>query len=567
MSSGGTKRKRTKLNEDDELASDVAHTPLSNAKRKKVNSTGPSPAIKTFFGSNKKKSAEQLNVVKQGKENGSDKEGEDELADEQAATPNRKKSKKDVFEVPSSPEEERSTRRSGSIRSKPTSSVKKTYSAKGMGSASKQHRILDEPAADVYDVPDSESSPERGRKSTASTVKPKAVAPSAKHSSPNTPKQGAVRQRKSDILKHAKQLSNKATREKMMAEQKSEAAETKTAMAGSSGVRRSKRADALPGSESQFKTTSAVKNTGKTVRDRFNAAEQELNLKSALTPSKSKIGRPQKSVAFQDMDEVDLGFKDLSESASAKKAAKRNTIQPSAIVPNSDDSSTAEPLEEVSKDVSDEEHSSDEDDVACDICSETHSDDANPIILCDECGNGVHMKCSKLKKVPKGTWLCSNCVPPNPDDIACGVCGNPKHTKKNPIILCETCDNGIHLDCSSLSEVPEGEWFCEVCNPATENTLPKDVGANPNISSKFPDIENFETHLRCMQRVVLDKLTGQRRVKLIGHDDEMQKVYQVFEQTIVAGEGNSMLIIGARGCGKTTVRLLVTDHITFANYS
>jgi origin recognition complex subunit 4 len=52
---------------------------------------------------------------------------------------------------------------------------------------------------------------------------------------------------------------------------------------------------------------------------------------------------------------------------------------------------------------------------------------------------------------------------------------------------------------------------------------------------------------------VLNKITGQKRIKLCGHDEEMQKVHQVVEQTVLAGEGNSMLVIGARGCGKTTV--------------
>lgn len=59
-----------------------------------------------------------------------------------------------------------------------------------------------------------------------------------------------------------------------------------------------------------------------------------------------------------------------------------------------------------------------------------------------------------------------------------------------------------------------------------------------------------------MERLLLDRLTGQVRMKLHGHDDEMQKVHQVVEQTVLAGEGNSMLVIGARGCGKTTVRAI-----------
>lgn len=43
----------------------------------------------------------------------------------------------------------------------------------------------------------------------------------------------------------------------------------------------------------------------------------------------------------------------------------------------------------------------------------------------------------------------------------------------------------------------------------------------------------------------------------------MRKVYQVVEQTVLAGEGNSMLVIGARGCGKTTlVESVISDLST-----
>ena len=71
--------------------------------------------------------------------------------------------------------------------------------------------------------------------------------------------------------------------------------------------------------------------------------------------------------------------------------------------------------------------------------------------------------------------------------------------------------------------------------------------------SNVPDIEQFEFHLQVMQKLLLDKLTGRRRLKLYGLDEEYQKVHRVIGQTILAGEGNSMLLIGARGSGKSAV--------------
>ena len=52
---------------------------------------------------------------------------------------------------------------------------------------------------------------------------------------------------------------------------------------------------------------------------------------------------------------------------------------------------------------------------------------------------------------------------------------------------------------------------------------------------------------------VLEKLNCKRPIPLQGLDSEYQTVYQLLEQTVVAGEGNSMLLLGARGCGKTAV--------------
>ncbi|KAI4101503.1 MAG: hypothetical protein L6R37_004912 [Teloschistes peruensis] len=51
---------------------------------------------------------------------------------------------------------------------------------------------------------------------------------------------------------------------------------------------------------------------------------------------------------------------------------------------------------------------------------------------------------------------------------------------------------------------------------------------------------------------VLAALTG-RRASLSNMEEEYHKVRQLVAQTVLAGEGNSMLVIGPRGCGKTTL--------------
>ena len=59
--------------------------------------------------------------------------------------------------------------------------------------------------------------------------------------------------------------------------------------------------------------------------------------------------------------------------------------------------------------------------------------------------------------------------------------------------------------------------------------------------------------LSTLKTGLLQGLAGARRLPLIGLGYERQKVQQLVEQTVLAGEGNSMLVIGARGTGKTTL--------------
>ncbi|KAI4142758.1 MAG: hypothetical protein LQ340_007238, partial [Diploschistes diacapsis] len=62
---------------------------------------------------------------------------------------------------------------------------------------------------------------------------------------------------------------------------------------------------------------------------------------------------------------------------------------------------------------------------------------------------------------------------------------------------------------------------------------------------------------------ILGYLTGRCLKPIVGADHEKayQKVFQVLEQTVAAGEGNSMLLIGARGTAKTTVLETALSHI------
>lgn len=309
----------------------------------------------------------------------------------------------------------------------------------------------------------------------------------------------------------------------------------------------------------------------KTTLDQIVAEAKADTPKGILTPSKGRTLKSKKSVAFEQGANIDLGFKDIPSSAASKRSKKvqKNTEE------------EAEP---------ENEGYNGSLDTACSVCSKTKVRKGNAMLLCDGCPSGVHLKCYGLSEVPEGDWFCDKCqadansdvedeeLEPaddieedetalaaapktaiEPGETSCAVCSGLDSKIGNKIILCDSCDFAVHVKCYQLTEFPKGDWYCRTCLAvAGEDPFHLGIGDETvvaEVSADIPDIESFEEHLNQVQRAVLDKITGQRRSKLTGHDEEMQKVYQVVEQTILAGEGNSMLVIGARGCGKTTVSL------------
>ncbi|KAL4783672.1 origin recognition complex subunit 4 C-terminus-domain-containing protein [Aspergillus varians] len=63
----------------------------------------------------------------------------------------------------------------------------------------------------------------------------------------------------------------------------------------------------------------------------------------------------------------------------------------------------------------------------------------------------------------------------------------------------------------------------------------------------------YAREVRLLTKIVVEKLNGKRLVPLKGLDIEYHKVHQLLEQTVTVGEGNSMLLLGSRGSGKTAI--------------
>ncbi|KAK6534634.1 hypothetical protein TWF281_005940 [Arthrobotrys megalospora] len=79
--------------------------------------------------------------------------------------------------------------------------------------------------------------------------------------------------------------------------------------------------------------------------------------------------------------------------------------------------------------------------------------------------------------------------------------------------------------------------------------IQKEVRTLPKFQGKVTDeaVKTVKAH-------VMGKMTGRGLPEsLVGLKDEYNTVYQLVEQTVVAGEGNSILLIGPRGSGKSLV--------------
>lgn len=227
-------------------------------------------------------------------------------------------------------------------------------------------------------------------------------------------------------------------------------------------------------------------------------------------------------------DAIDLGFKDISRAGPSTAKSKRGPL----------------PNDEAGGSVSDVDDS-----------------DAEELLSKKTPTRGsVQPSVSDVlaSKAPKHDW-------DEESEVACGICRGLKSRKPNEILLCDGCDFAAHQKCYDVPAVPKGDWFCKRCSGIDDVIdLEEDEEELEGPVASVPEIPNIEAHLKRCQRMVLDKLIGRKDVALVGYDDERRKVYQLTEQTVVAGEGNSMLIIGSRGCGKTRVCKRM-PHLILAN--
>lgn len=63
----------------------------------------------------------------------------------------------------------------------------------------------------------------------------------------------------------------------------------------------------------------------------------------------------------------------------------------------------------------------------------------------------------------------------------CGVCGGSTVDCDDEVLLCDGCEVEVHLTCTGLSSIPEGDWMCRTCT--TSHTPLGRQGAGSNGST------------------------------------------------------------------------------------
>ncbi|KAH6611901.1 origin recognition complex subunit 4 C-terminus-domain-containing protein [Boeremia exigua] len=126
-------------------------------------------------------------------------------------------------------------------------------------------------------------------------------------------------------------------------------------------------------------------------------------------------------------------------------------------------------------------------------------------------------------------------------------------------VLEHTEDDGLEVDGNSIME--------SVLDPTEPSPFYKPPSAQKIQSAPtvlYGDLP-VGRELDLLKTIVMDRITGRRPSPLVNLDEEFKSVHQTVEHTVTAGEGNSLLLIGARGSGKTALVNKVLSEVSKDN--
>lgn len=169
---------------------------------------------------------------------------------------------------------------------------------------------------------------------------------------------------------------------------------------------------------------------------------------------------------------------------------------------------------------------------------------------------------------------------PTPTNGSARRLGRPRNSSSKPdenehddfVKLIATSTQHEQREDDATSTVPDS-----LAPPVRGSGLPRKL--IPDSSVRREEGENIEdslqnaaTELRCLleknssdslttlKSEILKGITRKRRLQLVKLEQEYQELHQLVKQTVLAGEGNSVMIIGSRGTAKTTmVETVIAD--------
>lgn len=117
------------------------------------------------------------------------------------------------------------------------------------------------------------------------------------------------------------------------------------------------------------------------------------------------------------------------------------------------------------------------------------------------------------------------------------------------------------------SAAPPGRGSGRARKPISDSSVPGEEGEDIEDSLQSAATElrclletNSSDSLRILKAEILKGISRKRRLPLVKLEQEYQELHQLVKQTVLAGEGNSVMIIGSRGTAKTTmVETVVAD--------
>lgn len=136
---------------------------------------------------------------------------------------------------------------------------------------------------------------------------------------------------------------------------------------------------------------------------------------------------------------------------------------------------------------------------------------------------------------------------------------NNQNDESSPVLGPIQDDVDMDVDGNSILES-----LLDPTEPSPFNKPPsarKALAAHLAIQGNLPEGAGFDL----LKTVVMERITGRRPSPLVGLDEEYKSVHQLVEHTITAGEGNSLLLIGARGSGKTALVNKVLSEVSKDN--